>query len=135
MSQLPLPPAMRSFVEASDQYSVQCEYDKAMRERATTLTPFSRLRLPDISTGADLSSSVTMQLQKLNVRDGFAHMQRLREALNALSRKRGKATSQGLPGLHGLGQGVTNGQLWKMERVTNCGMRTCIGSAPFTTPS
>ena len=82
--------AMRSFVEASDQYSLQWEYDRAMRERATTLTPFSRLRLLDISAGADLStgvdSSVTMQLQNLNVRDGFAHMQRLREALNALDR-------------------------------------------------
>ena len=78
--------AMRSFVEASDHYSVQWEYDKALSERGTTLTPFSRLRLVDITGGADLSAGVDLSLQKLNVRDGFAHMQRLRDALNALDR-------------------------------------------------
>jgi len=81
---------MRSFVNESDQYSVIWEAKRKLRERATTLTPFSRLRLLDISAGADLSagadSSVTMQMQKLNVRDGFYHMQRLRDALNALDR-------------------------------------------------
>ena len=77
---------MRSFVEASDQYSLQYEHNQLMQERATTLTPFSRLRLLDISSGVDLSAGVDLSLQKLNVKDGFYHMQRLCEALNALDR-------------------------------------------------
>ena len=77
---------MRSFVAESEQYSVQWQHNKSMKERATTLTPFSRLRLLDISGGADLSAGVDLSLQKLNVKDGFYHMQRLNEALNALDR-------------------------------------------------
>ena len=78
--------AMRTFLTESEKYSVQWEYDKALSERGTTLTPFSKLRLVDITGGADLSAGVDLSLQKLNVRDGFGHMQRLRDALNALDR-------------------------------------------------
>ena len=83
-------PKMRSFVTASDQYAIQFNYNQSMHDRATTLMPACQLRLLNTTAGrasvvSDTGGSCT-QPQKITARDGFFHMQRLREALNALDR-------------------------------------------------
>lgn len=74
---------MRSFVSAAKQYSVQWEYNQSLHDRATTRMPACTLRLLNITSGG---VSVDGSEANLNSRDGFFHMARLREGLNALDR-------------------------------------------------
>jgi hypothetical protein len=77
---------MRSFVSATEQYAVQWQHDKQLRDRATSLAPLCRLRLQSITGVGGVEVTGAAAGVKLSVRDGFVHMQRLREALNALDR-------------------------------------------------
>jgi hypothetical protein len=80
---------MRSFNKATAQYLVQWQHNQSMHDRATTLMPACMLRLHSVTAGApviDSSVDAPQQAVGFTVRDGFFHMQRLREALNALDR-------------------------------------------------
>lgn len=80
---------MRSFEKACNQYQVQYVHNKTMCERSSTLMPASKLRLLSVTAGAPTqrnSSDETPDAIGFTLRDGFFHMARLREALNALDR-------------------------------------------------
>jgi len=70
--------SMRSFISESLQYKLQFDYNRLEHTRATTVMPSYKLRLMDVTGGASKNT--------LNVRDGFFHMARLNEALNALDK-------------------------------------------------
>ena len=83
---------MRSFVAESLRYKVQFDYNRLEHTRATTVMPSYQLRLMDVTGGAssgEMASSTSqggLSNNTLNVRDGFFHMARLNEALNALDK-------------------------------------------------
>ena len=78
---------MRSFEKASRQYETQWNHDQSMNEISNTLMPACKLRL--LSVGALASHTSSDEPQEavgFTPRDGFFHMARLNEALNALDR-------------------------------------------------
>ncbi|KAJ1465061.1 hypothetical protein T484DRAFT_1757657 [Baffinella frigidus] len=84
---------MRSFEHNARQYEVQWKHNKTMHDRATTLMPACKLRLLSVTSGASVTDSSTdssldqpQNAVGFTIRDGFFHMTRLREALNALDR-------------------------------------------------
>ena len=80
---------MRSFEKATAQYAVQWDHDKSLEHRASTLMPACKLRLLNVTSGGPVAPpSVDGQPQSIGftVRDGIFHMDRLRDALNALDR-------------------------------------------------
>jgi hypothetical protein len=88
---------MRSFEKAAQQYAVQYRHDRSIHERASTLMPACKIRLLSVtSTGSTNTASAAAAAAAADaapdgqvgftVRDGFFHMARLREALNALDR-------------------------------------------------
>jgi hypothetical protein len=80
---------MRSFDKCALQYEQQWKHDQTMTERATTLMPACKLRFLNVTTGGPVSDSSHQDRSGaigFTVRDGFFHMARLREALNALDR-------------------------------------------------
>ncbi|KAJ1466972.1 hypothetical protein T484DRAFT_1756227 [Baffinella frigidus] len=80
---------MRSFEKATSQYAAQYSHDQSLDDRSSTLMPACKLRLLSVTAGApvvDASSNGTQESIGFTLRDGFFHMARLREALNALDR-------------------------------------------------
>lgn len=80
---------MRSFEKAATQYASQWVHNESLNHRASTLMPACRLRLLNVTSGGPVSAlSVDGQTQSVGftVRDGIFHMDRLRDALNALDR-------------------------------------------------
>jgi hypothetical protein len=76
---------MRSFVDAASQYQVQWDFDKNKDKLATMLVPASQLRLMALTGGMEISD-ISSKAGKMEVRDGFFHMDRLKQALSALDR-------------------------------------------------
>ena len=80
---------MRSFGKALAQYEVQWTHNQSVDHRASTLMPACKLRLLNVTSGgpvSQLSPDGQQQSVGFTVRDGIFHMDRLREALNALDR-------------------------------------------------
>jgi hypothetical protein len=80
---------MRSFKPSARKYEVQWKHNKTTAETATTLMPACKLRLLSVMSGApvtDPSLDQSTEAIGFTIRDGFFHMARLREALNALDR-------------------------------------------------
>jgi hypothetical protein len=80
---------MRSFQNAVAQYAVQWNHNKTIENRVSTLMPACKLRLLNVTSGGPVVDPLVDTQQQsvgFTVRDGIFHMDRLREALNALDR-------------------------------------------------
>jgi hypothetical protein len=77
--------SMRSFVDAASQYEVQWAYNQSKDKLATMLVPASQLRLMALTGGREISD-ISSQAGNMETRDGFFHMDRLKQALESLDR-------------------------------------------------